>query len=97
MLKQILARDEVRDLFVDGEVINERVILGKKGSIRRPDKVIVKEDEVIVVDFKTGEQRTSDASQVREYMELLSAIYKKRVRGILIYLQPFDVKVVEST
>ena len=60
--------------------------------IRRPDKVIVMEDKIVVIDFKTGDERSGHEKQVREYMDLLTKIYKKRVEGIVCYLQPFSIK-----
>ena len=39
---------------------------------RRPDRVMMKDGEVIVVDFKFGKKRKTYNKQVKEYMDLLS-------------------------
>ena len=41
---------------------------------RRPDRVLMRGDEVVVVDFKFGKPRPSHQRQVNGYMQLLSAM-----------------------
>ncbi len=93
-LDEILKKPEVMEWF-EGEVVNEGVILGGKGIIRRPDKVVISDEKVVVIDFKTGMERPEHAKQVREYITLLENIYKKRVEGLICYLQPFNILTVE--
>ena len=53
---------------------------------RRPDRVMMKDDEVIVVDFKFGKPYPEYNEQVREYMNLLQCMGYKRVSGYLWYV-----------
>ncbi len=71
-----------------GEVLNEVEILDGEGRIHRVDRLIVEEDRVTVVDWKTG-QETPEAhrQQVALYCRLVSALYPgRRVSGRLAYL-----------
>lgn len=71
-----------------GEVLNEVEILDGEGRIHRVDRLIVEEDRVTVVDWKTG-QETPEAhrQQVALYCRLVSALYPgRRVLGRLAYL-----------
>ena len=71
------------------ELYNEcAIIYQKKGVLqtRRPDRVMMKDGEVIVVDFKFGKKRTTYNKQVKEYMDLLSDMGYQAVRGYLWYV-----------
>ena len=51
----------------DSTVLNEPDILVGKGVVRRPDRVIIKEDKVSILDYKFGEKRKKHLYQVEEY------------------------------
>ena len=53
---------------------------------RRPDRVMMKRDEVIVVDFKFGKPHPEYNEQVREYMNLLREMGHNRIKGYLWYV-----------
>ena len=53
---------------------------------KRPDRVMMKDDEVIVVDFKFGKPDPDYNTQVKEYMELLQQMGHERVSGYLWYV-----------
>ena len=60
---------------------------------RRPDRVMMKDGKVVVVDFKFGKKRTDYNMQVRDYMNLLSDMGYENIRGYLWYV--FDNEFVE--
>lgn len=71
------------------ELYNECAILYKKNGelqTRRPDRVMVKDGEVVVVDFKFGKKHPDYHRQVAEYMELLATMGYKQIRGYLWYV-----------
>ena len=85
--------DRVRDWF-DGswKVIAEQDILTRDGSIRRPDRVMLKSDEVIVVDYKFGKQKsTGHKAQVRNYANMLMQMKYKQVKAYLWYVNLNEV------
>jgi ATP-dependent exoDNAse (exonuclease V) beta subunit len=49
--------------------------------------VIVSDDKVVVVDYKTGKQLARHADQVNVYKQELQSIYKKPVEGFLLYTE----------
>ena len=78
------------------ELYNECAIIYKeKGELqtRRPDRVMMKDGKVVVVDFKFGKKRTDYNKQVRDYMNLLSDMGYENIRGYLWYV--FDNEFVE--
>jgi ATP-dependent exoDNAse (exonuclease V) beta subunit len=73
----------------DWEVINECSILQNTGvevETHRPDRVMVKDNNVIVVDFKFGKPENTHIEQVQGYMNLLSQMGYQKVEGYLWYV-----------
>lgn len=70
----------------DWEVKNESAILLTNGKLKRPDRVIVKNNDAIVIDYKTGVYHDRHISQVREYKNILNDMGYNNVDGYLIYL-----------
>ena len=85
-----LGHPKVKDWFSGNwELFNECTIIStEKGQIKthRPDRVMMKDGQVIVVDFKFGKKRTSYFNQVREYMSLLASMGYSNIRGYLWYV-----------
>ncbi len=57
------------------------------GSERRIDRVVMKGDQVWVVDYKTGVPSAKDEAQVKDYILLLEQMGWKRATGYLIYFE----------
>ncbi len=72
-VRKILENDKVKPWF-DGsyEIKTESPILTKSGRKYQPDRVMLKGNQVIVVDFKTGEASPAHSNQIKKYGELLS-------------------------
>jgi len=65
----------------------EREIIALDGSTLRPDRVIVGNDRIIVVDYKTGKESRKHAEQVNQYKSQLQQIYNLPVEGYLLYTE----------
>jgi ATP-dependent exoDNAse (exonuclease V) beta subunit len=92
-ISRMIGIDPVREWF-DGSwrVIAEQDILTRGGSVRRPDRVMVREDRVIVVDYKFGEMKSpGHLSQVRHYAQMLRQMQYKEVRGFIWYVNRNEV------
>ena len=60
-----------------------------KGKLikRRPDRVMISDQRIIVVDFKFGRPNDEYHTQVRQYMEILHSMYPERdIEGWLWYV-----------
>ena len=71
------------------EVYRECEIIASDGSVHRPDRVVAKDGEAVVIDYKFGEYRPRDPRYVRQvnsYMKLLSDMGFRNVRGALWYV-----------
>lgn len=89
--ERALNLEEVKDWY-SGEwtLYNECSIIYNdeqgKMQTRRPDRVMMKDDEVVVVDFKFGKKKPEYSTQVREYMSLLSEMGYADIKGYIWYV-----------
>ena len=92
-LNKILSNKKVASWFDGSHTIkNEIPILLKNGHIRRPDRVMIKDNKAIVVDYKFGHEEIAHQTQVNEYVDLLSNMGYKKVEGYLWYV--FQNKII---
>lgn len=77
------------------EIVNECDLCDEHGMLHRPDRVLIKGDTAIVIDFKTGKQDDKYHHQVKEYCRLLESIGISNLTGYLLYTTDKEiVKVV---
>lgn len=78
---------EVKEWFEAGLVtIMETDILLPTGSTKRPDRVIIKHDKTIVIDFKFGIEKAGYINQVKDYRKLMIEMGYKNVDAFLWYV-----------
>lgn len=84
---------DIKPYFImkDGRrVLREQEFSDQKGNLVRMDRVIIDDQSVTVIDFKTGnERREKDKhlKQVKSYMDILKEIYKNKfVEGLIAYI-----------
>jgi len=66
--------------------LSEQTIIDSKGESYRPDKVLIGNDEVLIIDFKfTAEQRPEHFTQVKAYRKLLTDMGYAKVNSYLYY------------
>ena len=62
------------------------------GEEKRPDRVMLKGDKAIVLDYKFGAPNPKYHRQVREYMEVMRLLGYREVEGYLWYAQQADLE-----
>ncbi len=68
------------------KLLREQAII-VKGEERRPDRVMVRDKEAIVLDYKFGTEKAEYNKQVQEYMKAMKALGYNTVRGYLWYAE----------
>jgi len=98
LVDRVLDHHEFDQFFKveDGEIFNEKEIVNQYGHTKRIDRMIVKEKELWIVDFKLSQLEGAEYhDQVREYMELARNLYPKHsVKGYLVYLENLEMEEV---
>ncbi len=87
-VNEMLSSQKVKEWF-DGSsaVRNEATIILPSGVARRPDRVMLKDDSITVLDFKFGEASPRHLHQAHGYRELLEKMGYKNVRAWLWYVE----------
>jgi ATP-dependent helicase/nuclease subunit A len=94
-IRSLLADPLIGPFFhQDNNLRIEAEILRETGQVYRPDRVILREDETVVLDFKTGKPKEEQKKQISLYGKLLCEMGYKNVKKYLVFVEP-DVNVVE--
>ena len=95
LMRELLSNAIIASWFErDWDVRTEVAILLPGGLESRIDRLLLKEDKTIVVDFKTGEPKSEDLKQVKEYMDIVKKMNFVNVEGYLVYIKTGDVTTV---
>jgi ATP-dependent exoDNAse (exonuclease V) beta subunit len=70
----------------DNMVMNEREILLKNGDILRPDRIVIKDNKAVVIDYKTGKEDPSHLRQLDSYAEALTELGYENVEKRVVYV-----------
>ncbi len=86
----------------DGQVYCEKELVDNRGDTKRIDRLIVRDNEIQIVDYKSSSEKYEDyAAQIRGYMRVIQSMYPEgKVTGFLVYmdsLQVEEIKEVESS
>ncbi|MDR1644287.1 MAG: UvrD-helicase domain-containing protein [Tannerellaceae bacterium] len=86
-LEELLSHPGVAQWY-DGSarVLNEVEILSGKGLVKRPDRVMIYPDRVVVVDYKSGKPSPRHLTQVGDYLSLIRRMNYACVEGYLWYI-----------
>ncbi len=86
----------VNDWFnSNNKTLTEIAIIEKNGKVYRPDRVIINEDKVIVIDYKTGQEEIQKhKNQITKYMNLIKEMKYNNIEGYLLYTDLMKVEKV---
>ncbi len=97
-LVNFFSQSEVKDWFnqVQGrKVFRESEYVDQSGYLYRMDRVIVDDDRVTVIDYKTGEPADYSV-QVKKYMNILGQVYSgKKNYGYIAYVDSCKVQEIK--
>lgn len=92
-LEALLAHKNIKPWFTDEwEVKTEVPVLPATGKVRRMDRVMIKGNKAVVVDFKSSKKVTGYQQQVKNYVSLLREMGYDPVEGYLLYLNNGEVE-----
>ena len=90
-----LNNDLVNEWFSGSyEIYNEREILIPNQRIRRPDRIMENNNEIVIIDYKTGEYESNEhQTQILNYANALSEIEKnKEIKAYIWYVELNKIK-----
>jgi ATP-dependent exoDNAse (exonuclease V) beta subunit len=101
-LLEFLNHEEISPYFqtIPGRVIKkEQDFSDPRGNLFRMDRVIFEEDQIFVIDYKTGTDKEGEkayVSQLKNYIRILKEIYPDRnVEGVIAYVDLKEISRVK--
>jgi len=96
LVMAVIGHAELSHYFSDNyEIYNERDIITKSGEILRPDRINIDSNrEVIIIDYKTGEQKAFYKSQLNTYASVIEDMNYKIKHKYIVYVNDV-INVVE--
>lgn len=93
---EVLHHPELKSILNNAaESITEKSIIDAKGKLHRPDRVLINDEEVIILDYKfTLEESDTHIKQVDNYRVLLSEMGYKNIKTYLFYAVKGKLKLV---
>ncbi len=73
--------------------VNERNLL-YKDELLRADRILLSENECIIIDYKTGAKETAHIMQMQKYKEAYSTIFKHKISAFLLYTDTVELQEV---
>ena len=81
---------ELNQYFSDDVIIrneSELITIDRDGkNFQRPDRVVIKDDELVIIDYKTGEKDKKHESQVSKYAMYFNELGYKDIKKLLVYI-----------
>ena len=87
-IQEIVNHSELEICFAEGnEVLNEQTIIQKEGKTIKPDRmVLTKNNEVLLLDYKTGTHSVKYQQQLENYQTAIELMGYKVIKKALIYI-----------
>ena len=91
----LINNSELANYFKEGlQVYNERPILKKDGRMLIPDRIVINENKVSIIDYKTGAYDSKHELQVNKYADALLDMNYDINKKLLVYLGE-EIKIIE--
>jgi len=90
LLIAVINNRETKEWFEDKwEVKPESDILTKDGKVLRPDRVMLKDDSAVLIDYKTGKEEKDHCEQLDEYGAILGQMGYTKVDKYILYINDY--------
>lgn len=93
LLAERLAQMEDRGWFTnDGaEILNETSLIDSDGEMYRPDRVVIRDGEVVIIDYKFGEHDRRYERQLKKYADIWRRMGYDEVSAYLWYVHSGEI------
>ncbi len=86
-IKELVEHPQLKKLYALGNTVwNEREIFVPNGPNLRPDRVVLHQGEIYIIDYKTGKQEQAHAQQVSAYADAYVRMGHAIAQKIIVYI-----------
>ncbi|MEP0481472.1 MAG: ATP-dependent helicase, partial [Nonlabens sp.] len=92
MITDVIHHPDLLPYYKEGlEVRNEQPILLPKGTRLIPDRLVIKKEGVVIMDYKTGAVMDKHRTQLNDYEALLISMDMEVLEKILVYTDSLEI------
>jgi hypothetical protein len=93
MLAERIAQVEDRGWFPESgaRILNETSLIDSNGLSCRPDRVVIKDDKVMIIDYKFGEHDSGYEDQLRKYYDIWSKMGYENISAWIWYVHTGEI------
>lgn len=85
-IEQLLQDETMKNVFRDDNLVfNEKEIFFENDKLRIDKLSLTNDGKIFLVDFKTGEEKSSDIKQIKNYQKALEKLNFNNIESILYY------------
>jgi len=94
-VEDLLENSQFKSWFSpDWKVMNERKII-HEGNAYKPDRVLLKKNSAVVIDYKREKRDKKHEKQINEYAAMLAKMGIKSIQKYLVYTVDFEILEIE--
>lgn len=83
----VVSHPDIQKYYKPDQIIkNETEVMLSNGEIVRPDRVVIHNNLITIIDYKTGEEKKQDYDQLKKYLEAFSGLGYKSIETKLVYI-----------
>ena len=95
LIDKVILHPELKQYFAEGlDVKNEQDIILSNNTILRPDRVVIDNNNAVVIDYKTGNKTKKHNEQINTYADALEELGYTVNKKLLVYIKN-EIEVVE--
>lgn len=93
-LHKMITHPELEDFFDNkGRVVTEMPLLKKGAVTLKPDRIVLKEKDAYLLDYKTGENHEKYKKQLQDYQDALEEMGFQVRKKLLVFIQD-DINII---
>ena len=87
LMLQVVSHPELSQYYSDGyTAYNERDLITSQGQTQRADRIVVKGNDAVIIDYKTGEFQHDYQRQLRSYASTLTEMGMSVKKMLLVFI-----------
>jgi len=88
-VKQILTHPQLMSFYAKPWQVYNEVEIAFKNELLRIDRLCVKADEAVIIDYKTGAETPKDIQQITNYKKAIESLGYSNIQAYLVYIREF--------
>jgi len=94
-IKSVIHHPKLSTYFEDDWTVKNEQDIASEGRLYRPDRLCIKDQQAVIIDYKTGSPNALHQEQIKIYKQVVEALGYHVENLFLVYLQKERIELVE--